>query len=51
MRYLKNILKFKESLLQKTETKKEKLLIENVNFHRTNVKNLGEVHLKKWKTN
>ena len=45
MRYLKNILKFKESLLQKTETKKEKLLIENVNFHRTSVKNLGEVIL------
>ena len=43
MKYLKNLMKFKESLLQKIEPKKEEILIENVNFHRTNVKNLGEV--------
>lgn len=45
MKYLKNLMKFKESLLQKIEPKKEQLLIENVNFHRTSVKNLGEVIL------
>lgn len=45
MKYLKNLMKFKESLLQKIEPKKEQILIENVNFHRTNVKNLGEVIL------
>jgi len=45
MKYLKNLLKFKESLLSKPESKSEKMLIENVNFHRTSVKNLGEVIL------
>jgi hypothetical protein len=44
MKYLKNIEKFKETLTQRTE-KEEKLLIENVNYHRTNVKKLGEVIL------
>jgi len=45
MKYLKNLLKFKESLLSKPESKSEKMLIENVNYHRTSVKNLGEVIL------
>jgi hypothetical protein len=45
MRYLKNIIKFKENLLEKIESKKNRLLIENVNFHRTSIKNLGEVIL------
>ena len=45
MKYLKNLLKFKESLLSNTESKSEKMLIENVNYHRTSVKNLGEVIL------
>jgi len=44
MKYLKNLLKFKESLLSKPESK-SKMLIENVNYHRTSVKNLGEVIL------
>jgi len=45
MKYLKNLLKFKESLTQRTENKKSEVLIENVNYHRTSVKNLGEVVL------
>jgi hypothetical protein len=45
MKYLKNLLKFKESLLSKPESKSEKMIIENVNYHRTSVKNLGEVIL------
>jgi hypothetical protein len=40
MKYLKNLKKFKQVLLKK-ETK-ESYLIENVNFHKTTVKNLGE---------
>ena len=40
MKYLKNRNKFKESL----EAKPTKL-IENVNYHKTHVKNLGEVQL------
>ena len=40
MRYLKSLKKFKQVLLKK-ETK-ESYLIENVNFHKTTVKNLGE---------
>ncbi len=39
MKYLKNIENFKESLRNNVR------LIENVNYHRTNVKNLGEVIL------
>ncbi len=45
MKYLKNLLKFKESLLSEPESKSEKMLIENVNYHRTSVKNLGDVIL------
>lgn len=41
MRYLKSLKKFKQVLLKK-ETKESYLLIENVNFHKTTVKNLGE---------
>ena len=41
MKYLKNSEKFKESL----ETKPVIKLIENVNFHKTHVKQLGEVQL------
>jgi hypothetical protein len=42
MKYLKGILKFKES---KIKSKKSQDLIENVNFHKTSIKNLGEVIL------
>ena len=42
MKYLKNLLNFKESLTKRTEKKKEQFLIENVNYHKTSVKNLGE---------
>jgi hypothetical protein len=45
MKYLKNLLNFKESLTKRTEKKKEQFLIENVNYHKTSVKNLGEVIL------
>jgi hypothetical protein len=41
MKYLKNSEKFRESLVEKLATK----LIENVNFHKTHVKQLGEVQL------
>ena len=42
MKYLKNIDKFKESLVEETNSIR---LIENVNYHKTSVKNLGEVIL------
>lgn len=42
MKYLKTIFKFKES---NEPQKEETMLIENVNYHRTSVKNLGEVVL------
>jgi len=42
MKYLKNIKNFKESLVKINNTMR---LIENVNYHITNVKNLGEVIL------
>jgi len=46
MKYLKNLLNFKETLLKRNQDKKEQFfLIENVNYHRTSVKNLGEVIL------
>ena len=40
MKYLKNIEKFLEK-----NSQKESRLIENVNYHITSVKNLGEVNL------
>ena len=45
MKYLKNILKFQKDLVRNVEEKNEKLLIENVNYHRTSIENLGEVVL------
>ena len=45
MRYLKNILRFQKDLVRNVEEKNEKLLIENVNYHRTSIENLGEVVL------
>jgi hypothetical protein len=45
MKYLKNIIKFKESFLNKSKSVESKPLIENVNYHRTSIKNLGEIVL------
>ena len=44
MKYLKSLLKFKESLTNNVSSKQQ-FLIENVNYHRTSIKNLGQIIL------